>query len=115
VPLTKDEPKTTSKTSASTGKLLIVISCFIIVFIEIFSYLIGIFTEVTFEKHIYTYYTTARYIADKPWQTLSFNSLVSPPLAKEHCFDRFSDMSALPLLTEKLEQTKDFVAIFFKD
>jgi len=47
---------------------------------EIFSYLIRIFTKVTSEKHIYTYYTTARYIADKPWQTLSFISLASPPL-----------------------------------
>jgi len=79
VPLTKDEPKTTSKTNASTGKLLIVISFFIIVFIEIFSYLVGICTKITFEKHIYTYYTTARYIADKPWQTLSFNSYTLPP------------------------------------
>ncbi|MHC4702006.1 MAG: RNA polymerase sigma factor [Planctomycetota bacterium] len=46
--------------------LLVVISLFITVFIGIFSYLVGIFTKVTFEKHIYNYYTTTRYIAGKP-------------------------------------------------
>jgi hypothetical protein len=43
---------------------------------------IGILTKVSFERHIYTYYATARYIADKPWQALSFISLAVPPLAK---------------------------------
>jgi hypothetical protein len=71
--------KSAFATEANVKTNTIEISFVILVFIVIFSYLIGIFTKVTFEKHIYTYYTTARYIADKPWQILSFTSLALLP------------------------------------
>jgi len=74
---------TTSAAMPNVKTNTIEISFFILVFIEFFSYLVGIFTKVTFEKHIYTYYTTARYIAEKPWQTLSFNSYALPPFCPE--------------------------------
>jgi len=88
---------------------------FIIVFIEIFSYLVGIFTKVTFEKHIYTYYTTARYIADKPWQTLSFTSLASPPLAKNIILSDFRTCSLYSYKRKKQEQPDNLVATFFQN
>jgi len=63
--------------------------------------LVGIFTKVTFEKHIYTYYTTARYIADKPWQTLSFTSLALPPLAKNIILSDFRTRGSYSFKREK--------------
>jgi len=77
----KTVPKTNSNASASTGMVLIEISFFILVFIEIFSYFMGIFVKVTIEKHMCTYYTTT-YISQKLRQISSFTSFTSPPFAK---------------------------------